>query len=443
MQTHPRLSKSGVELVKRFEGLRRTSAQLPAGGWTIGYGHTASARQGAQVSAEDAEALLLYDLRKVAQAVDAAVFTPVNQNQFDALTAFAFNVGVDNFLRSKVLKHLNEGSYLQAAAAIEMWRKADIHGDSIVVDALVRRRAAEKALFLTPPEGYRPTPTPVVRAEYDPAPDLAATQPGLAQAAEVHVPMQGEVAQAELYVEPPPIIVEPPAEEPAPQPEIEAAPTFETATEVAARNVSAKLSRLFPDAPPPVAAPAVESPVEPEAPAEGEATPVVLREPPPAAPAFELTPAPEQAPEPEVEPDTVEEVAAEPVATPSLFAAPPPRVYQPAPPRFAGPEDSDEPPPVAMADGFTRRYPTLAERAAAQPVVHERPPAAMSLSVLVLGVFGAALFCGSLATMMLGRATLMNLALGLLGVVCMVPSGVKLLTLLFSVNGETPDDEAT
>src|SRR5687768_2327753 len=100
MHTHPRLSKSGVELVKRFEGLRRTAAQLPAGGWTIGYGHTVSARQGAEVSPEDAEALLLYDLGRTAKAVDAAVFTPLNQNQYDALIAFAFNVGIDNFLRS-------------------------------------------------------------------------------------------------------------------------------------------------------------------------------------------------------------------------------------------------------------------------------------------------------------------------------------------------------
>ncbi len=67
--------------------------------------------------------------------------------------AFAFNVGVDNFRHSSVLRRVNEGALIQAACALEMWRRAEFEGERIVVDALVRRRAAEKTLFLTPSTG--------------------------------------------------------------------------------------------------------------------------------------------------------------------------------------------------------------------------------------------------------------------------------------------------
>ena len=401
MHTHPRLSKSGVELVKRFEGLRRTAAQLPAGGWTIGSGHTISARQGAEVSPEDAEALLLYDLGRTAKAVDAAIFTPVNQNQYDALVAFAFNVGIDNFLRSNVLKRLNEGSYLQAAAAIEMWRRADIQGDSIVVDGLVRRRAAEKALFLTPPEGFRPTPTPVVRPEYDAAPELFATQASLANAAEVHVPMQGEATHARV----------------APPPEPEPPPPVDSPVTAASRNVSARLSQILAAEPPPIVAPVPSVPVGPF-PDEDDAE--LIRD--------------DEAPE-------RVEAEAEPVATleppPRAYQPPQPRLYQPPEPLPAPPSYDDEP---AVEVRPEHRFPNLSQRAAAQPIELEAPTSSLSLGVLALGVFGAALFCGALATMVFGRATLVNLALGLLGVACMVPAGLKLLTQLFTARSSADRD---
>src|SRR5215218_10196476 len=101
MRPRHRVSRTAIELIKRFEGYRRKSAQLPDGRWTIGYGHTLTARQGAEVSESDAEALLIYDLRAVAQLVDEMTFTPLTQNQFDALCAFAFNIGLDNFRASR------------------------------------------------------------------------------------------------------------------------------------------------------------------------------------------------------------------------------------------------------------------------------------------------------------------------------------------------------
>ncbi len=167
MTPRHQVSKAAVELIKKFEGYRSKAAQLPDGRWTIGFGHTLTAREGAQVSEQDAEALLLYDLIAIAHAVNEQTFTPLTQNQFDALCCFAFNVGIDNFKRSSVLRRVNEGSLLQAACAMEMWRKADFEGERIVVDALVRRRSAEKTLFLTPANGWVPAPSPIVRPKVD------------------------------------------------------------------------------------------------------------------------------------------------------------------------------------------------------------------------------------------------------------------------------------
>src|SRR5580704_15930495 len=96
------VSPAAIELIKRFEGFRRTAAQLEDGRWTIGYGHTRSAREGATVTEDDAEALLLFDLIEPQGAINALVFTPLSQNQFDALTAFVFNIGVDEFRHSAV-----------------------------------------------------------------------------------------------------------------------------------------------------------------------------------------------------------------------------------------------------------------------------------------------------------------------------------------------------
>ncbi|HWU80210.1 MAG TPA: lysozyme-family localization factor SpmX, partial [Caulobacter sp.] len=168
MKPRHQVTRTAVDLIKRFEGYRQKAAQLPDGRWTVGYGHTLTAREGASVSEKDAEALLLYDLISVAHSVNEHTYAPLNQNQFDALVCFAFNIGLDNFLRSGVLRRINEGSLLQAACAMEMWRKADFEGERIVIDALVRRRSAEKTLFLTPANGeWVPAPSPVLRPKVD------------------------------------------------------------------------------------------------------------------------------------------------------------------------------------------------------------------------------------------------------------------------------------
>jgi lysozyme len=190
MQPRHQATKAAVELIKRFEGFRRRAARLPDGAWTIGYGHTRTAREGADITESDADALLIYDLAAVVKAINEWVFSPLTQNQFDALTAFVFNIGLPNFRRSSVLRRLNEGSHLQAACAMEMWRTADFEGERIVIDALVRRRSAEMALFLTPMEGFIPVPSLIVMPRVDD--DVARGAP-LHPAAEIAAPLEGHL----------------------------------------------------------------------------------------------------------------------------------------------------------------------------------------------------------------------------------------------------------
>jgi lysozyme len=199
----PRLSvsRSAVELIMAFEGFRAKAAQLDDGRWTVGYGHTATARAGAEISQADAEALLLYDLIQAAHAVNEHVYAPLNQNQFDALVSFAFNIGARAFKSSPTVRRLNEGRLLEAALAMELWRKADLEGERIVIDALVRRRAAEKALFLKPVDGWIPAPTPVLqpKMDYDALGLIPLTTP-----VEARATLDGERAHAERAPVPPP-----------------------------------------------------------------------------------------------------------------------------------------------------------------------------------------------------------------------------------------------
>lgn len=168
MLSRHRVSRAAIELIKQFEGYRRQAAQLPDGRWTIGHGHTLTAREGAQVSPADAEALLVYDLIGVQHAVNEALLAPLSRNQFDALVSFAFNIGTDAFRQSRVLKRINAGETLSAACEMMLWRKAEFEGEVIVVDALVRRRAAEAALFLTPEgDAWTAAPSPMVRPRRD------------------------------------------------------------------------------------------------------------------------------------------------------------------------------------------------------------------------------------------------------------------------------------
>ena len=287
MKLHPRLSRAAVELVIRFETYHALAHPATGGGWTVGYGHTRSAREGVRISRADAEALLLYDLNGAAEMVETSLFAPVTQRQFEALTAFCFNIGAENFRRCSALAYVNAGAELEAADEIERWRRAELGAGAQVVDALVRRRAAEKAHFLGLPEGFSKSPSAVLRP-LSSQPDASPTKGGVIAPP---VPSSATLnaansVQARLRA----LVPEPDA---PPPPEPFEVPSFETAG-LAPEALLESAHDLEPPAPP------FSDPVSPEPADMVPGEDVFVPPPPPAPPAFapapfhhEATPRPE------------------------------------------------------------------------------------------------------------------------------------------------------
>lgn len=140
-----KVSREGIALIKSFEGFRPRAVRGDDGGWIIGYGHSAHAREGLVIREPDAELLLRYDLMPVAKALNEQVRMPLNQHQFDAIASFAVSIGIERFLASNVLERLNEGHADEAADALIGWPETP------TLDVRLRRRAAERALFVADP----------------------------------------------------------------------------------------------------------------------------------------------------------------------------------------------------------------------------------------------------------------------------------------------------
>jgi len=138
-----RTGRDGVELIRHFEGCRFDAYLCPAGVWTIGYGHTADVKEGDSIDQEAAEAFLIEDLEKFEQAVMRLVEVSLTQQQFDALVSWTFNLGAGNLAESTLLRKLNNYQYAEVPEQMMRWVRAG----GKVLDGLVRRRAAEAALF--------------------------------------------------------------------------------------------------------------------------------------------------------------------------------------------------------------------------------------------------------------------------------------------------------
>ncbi len=137
----------GLALIEEFEGCKLQAYQDGAGIWTIGFGH-ANARKDEYETQVQAEKDLCADLATAERAVGSMVHAQLNQNQFDALASFTYNEGSGRFRGSTMLQLVNAGKYELAAAEFPKW---DIVAGS-VSPGLLRRRAAEQALFSTPVE---------------------------------------------------------------------------------------------------------------------------------------------------------------------------------------------------------------------------------------------------------------------------------------------------
>lgn len=146
MKTSPK----GIALIEQFEGLRLAAYQDGAGIWTIGYGHTglngpaACVRQGDVCTSAQADEWMDSDVGEAERAVNTLVKIPLNQNQFDALVSFTYNLGWASLEGSTLLRLLNAGATQIAAAEFPKWD----HVAGKVSEGLLERRMEERALFV-------------------------------------------------------------------------------------------------------------------------------------------------------------------------------------------------------------------------------------------------------------------------------------------------------
>lgn len=138
------INKSGVDLIKKFEGLKLEAYYCQAGVLTIGFGHVGrDVKLYQKITKERAEELLQADLRKFCFGVSEAVLVPLSDNQFAALVSFAFNLGLGALRKSTLLKKLNSGDY--DAVPVELKKWVNVGGAPSL--GLIRRRKAEIDLW--------------------------------------------------------------------------------------------------------------------------------------------------------------------------------------------------------------------------------------------------------------------------------------------------------
>ena len=136
-------SDKGIELIKKHEALRLTAYLCPANVPTIGYGHTQGVKIGMIITEKQADDFLREDLQTAENAVNRENLN-INQNQFDALVSFVFNVGTGNFRKSTLLKKLkanpNDNSIISEFAKWKYAKGRELKG-------LVKRRKQERDLY--------------------------------------------------------------------------------------------------------------------------------------------------------------------------------------------------------------------------------------------------------------------------------------------------------
>ena len=143
------ISECGYAIIRDAEGFR-SKAYLDTGGvWTIGFGtikypNGTSVQKGDVCTTQQAEQWLKNDCKWVDACLDKNVKVNLNQNQFDALASFVYNIGETAFVKSTMLTLINQNSLTSAASQFDRW----VFDNGKRIQGLVNRRAKEKSLFL-------------------------------------------------------------------------------------------------------------------------------------------------------------------------------------------------------------------------------------------------------------------------------------------------------
>ena len=148
-----RTGSKGLALIKKYEGCRLTAYKCPAGVPTIGYGHTSGVKMGQTITQAQADTYLKADLVKFEKIVSNSLTKSVNQNQFDALVSFAYNIGNCKSIASLI----NSGKTQAAANKFIDFNKARVNGVLKELAGLTKRREEERKLFMTAVTGSNKT----------------------------------------------------------------------------------------------------------------------------------------------------------------------------------------------------------------------------------------------------------------------------------------------
>lgn len=144
------LSNKGLNKLKRFEALRLKPYKDSGGKFTIGWGHLIKRPEENYllnkngISAGKATQLLRADVQVAEKAVKRLVKAPLSGNQIDALISFVYNIGIDAFAQSTMLRYINAKQYQKAANEFPAWRYVNKKENA----GLLARRAEEQSMFL-------------------------------------------------------------------------------------------------------------------------------------------------------------------------------------------------------------------------------------------------------------------------------------------------------
>ena len=138
-------SNKGIELIKKHEGFRSKAYRCSANVLTIGFGHTLNVKSTDVIDKSQAEVFLRQDVEFAEKEVNKHNLN-INQNQFDALVSFVFNLGVGNFARSTLLRKIKSDPNDPAIRKeFERW----IYAGGKALNGLARRRKEEAELYFT------------------------------------------------------------------------------------------------------------------------------------------------------------------------------------------------------------------------------------------------------------------------------------------------------
>ena len=144
-------SENCYKLIKKYEGFSSKPYKCPAGIPTIGYGSTfylngdKVTMKDTPISEEVALSILFSVVEDFSKKVEKLLKVPVNQNQFDALVDFSYNLGIGNFQKSTLLKLVNNKDFIGASKQFKKWNKSN----GKVLNGLTNRRKEEEELFLS------------------------------------------------------------------------------------------------------------------------------------------------------------------------------------------------------------------------------------------------------------------------------------------------------